>query len=107
MIGGVNTMKGLRYSISRPLLTFLSILFFSPLWALAGWYNSSWTYRKAITIDNTKVDANLTNFPVLISMTDPDLRDNAQSDGDDILFTSSDGTTKLSHELEKYQVRVI
>ena len=68
--------------------------------AQAAWYNSSWKYRKAVTIDNTKVEENLSNFPVLISITDTDLRDDAQNDGDDILFTSSDGTTKLSHEIE-------
>ena len=68
----------------------------------ASWYNASWQYRKLITIDNTKVAANLTDFPVLISITDTDLRDDAQSDGDDILFTSSDGTAKLSHEIEDY-----
>ena len=73
-----------------------------PLLAQAAWYNSSWKYRKTITIDNTKVEENLSNFPVLISLTDTDLRDNAQSDGDDILFTSSDGTTKLSHEIESF-----
>ena len=31
------------------------------------WWNSGWSYRKKITIDNTKVDADFTNFPVLIS----------------------------------------
>ena len=66
-----------------------------------GW-NSGWNYRKPITIDFTKVSATLTNFPVLISLTDVDLQSKAQSTGNDIVFTSSDGTTKLSHEIEKY-----
>ncbi|MDI6885270.1 MAG: DUF2341 domain-containing protein [archaeon] len=72
------------------------------------WYNASWACRKKITIDYTKVAANLNNFSVLINITDPDLRDTAheghvgKSNGGDILFTSSDGTTKLSHEIEKY-----
>ena len=71
----------------------------------AAWYNVNWNYRKKITIDNTKVSgsANLSNFPVLINLSsDNDLKNNAQADGDDILFTSSDGTTKLDHEIEKY-----
>ena len=35
---------------------------------------SNWSYRKKITIDNTKVSANLTNFPVLINLSsDSDL----------------------------------
>ena len=69
----------------------------------AGWYDSAWTYRKMITIDNTKVPETLSDFPVLINLTtDTDLANNAQSDGDDILFTSADGVTKLSHEIEKF-----
>src|SRR4030095_13438745 len=68
-----------------------------------SWYNSSWLYRKAITIDYTKVSAGAhTNFPVLINITDADLQTKAQADYDDILFTSADGTTKLDHEVESY-----
>jgi hypothetical protein len=68
-----------------------------------SWYNSSWLYRKKITIDHTKVAADQSNFPVLINLpTDSDLASHAKSNGDDILFTSSDGITKLAHEIEKY-----
>ena len=68
-----------------------------------GWYDTTWAYRKKITIDSTKVAANLTNFPALINLSsDTDLANDAQNDGDDILFTASDGTSKLSHELEKF-----
>lgn len=67
-----------------------------------GWY-TGWSYRKKLTIYNTKVDDDLTDFPVLVATTaDSDLASHAQSDGDDILFTSSDGTTKLNHEIEYY-----
>ena len=75
----------------------------------AGWYSTggTWDYRKGIIIDHTKVDMDLTNFAVLISVTDTDLADTdnsghvVQSDGGDILFTNSDGD-KLDHEIEKY-----
>lgn len=76
-----------------------------------GWYKTggAWSYRKAITIDKTKVaNANQTDFPVLVSLTNSDLKDMAnsghvgQSDGGDIFFTYSNGTTKLYHEIEKY-----
>ncbi|MCK5413627.1 MAG: DUF2341 domain-containing protein, partial [Candidatus Pacebacteria bacterium] len=75
------------------------------------WYSTggTWNYRKQITIDNTKVpNTDQTNFPILINRTDADWKDTSnsgkvgQSDGGDILFTSSDGSTKLSHEIEKY-----
>ncbi|HEC64991.1 MAG TPA: DUF2341 domain-containing protein [bacterium] len=68
------------------------------------WYLPEWLYRKKVTIDNTKVSGggDHTNFPVLVSITDTGLRDNAQADGDDILFTSDDELTKLKHELVSY-----
>lgn len=62
-----------------------------------------WNYRKEITIDHTKVTGDLTNFPVLISVIDQDLRDKAQEDGNDILFMDNDGVaTKLYHEIEYF-----
>jgi hypothetical protein len=71
----------------------------------SDWYNASWQYRKAITFtsDTAKIPSTLTNFPVLINLSsDSDLAADAQDDGDDILFTSSNGTTKLDHEIEKF-----
>jgi hypothetical protein len=68
-----------------------------------GWYGACWQYRKKLTIDSSNVCADLTDFPALISFTgDSDLAAGAQSDFDDVLFTSSSGTTKLSHEIEDY-----
>jgi hypothetical protein len=67
-----------------------------------AWYDSGWNFRKKVTIDHTKVDADLTDFPILINETDADLQANAKADGSDILFTSFDGVTKLSHEIETY-----
>jgi hypothetical protein len=52
--------------------------------------------------------ADLSNFPVLISITDTDLRDKARSDGNDIVFRWDDGTCAtgpcigLDHEIEKW-----
>src|SRR3990167_3179726 len=69
-----------------------------------SWFNDSWHFRKAITIDATKVSSGPhTDFPVLVNLTsDSSLAANAQADGDDILFTSSGGATQLKHEIEKY-----
>jgi uncharacterized delta-60 repeat protein len=69
-----------------------------------SWYGDScWKYRKNLTLDAGLVEADQTDFPVLISFTgDSDLAAGAQSDFDDVLFTSADGTTKLSHEIEDY-----
>src|SRR3989338_3457209 len=65
-------------------------------------YDGAWQFRKKITIDDAKVPQDVSDFPVLVNISDSDLSGNAQNDGDDILFTSSDGKTKLSHEIENY-----
>jgi len=52
--------------------------------------------------------SSLMNFPVLVSITDPELRPVGsggkvgKSDGSDIVFTMSDGVTKIAHEIESY-----
>jgi hypothetical protein len=69
-----------------------------------AWYDEPWNYIQKFAIDHTKIDAELTDFRLLVKL-DPsnsDIFGKAQSDGDDILFTASDGTTKLDHEIEKY-----
>ncbi len=52
-------------------------------------------------IDHSYVTGDLENFPVLISLTDANLGTHAQTDGDDIIFISSNGQ-KLSHEIESF-----
>lgn len=77
-----------------------------------AWYSNSWAYRVPIVIDHTKVASTTgdvyTSFPVLASTTATSLKTVANgghvgtTNGQDILFTLSDGTTKLNHELEYY-----
>jgi len=70
---------------------------------LDPWWDADWTYNKKITIDYTKVDATLTNFPVLIDLSSDDsLKAYAQSNGDDIAFIASNETTQLDHEIEYF-----
>jgi hypothetical protein len=65
--------------------------------------NEGWLYRKKISADHTKVAADLTNFPMLIDVTDSDLASHARADGRDILFMDGSGmASKLSHEIERY-----
>ncbi|MBA4718288.1 MAG: DUF2341 domain-containing protein [Nitrosopumilus sp.] len=68
----------------------------------ADWYDGSWQYRKTIAISNAQVPEYQTDFPVLINFTDSNLRDFADADGGDIVFTSSNGRTQLDHEIEYY-----
>jgi len=69
-----------------------------------SWWSVHWEYRKLITIDHTKVDGDLSNFPMLVSLyPDNNLSNHAQEDGDDIAFILySDNSTQLNHEIESY-----
>jgi len=70
---------------------------YAPAWL------SGWKYRKKITIDHTKIDSDLKNFPVLVKLTSSNFDfSKARSDGYDIRFTASDGTTLLKYERERH-----
>jgi hypothetical protein len=56
-----------------------------------------------VTIDHSQVIEPLSDFPVYIQTVDIDLKDHAQSDGDDILFMDGTGVAhRLWHEIETY-----
>ncbi len=74
----------------------------SVFFPMSDWWNENWSYCKEITINYSQVEGNLVNFPVCINITDTDLRDHAQSDGDDIAFISADNSTQYHHEIELY-----
>jgi len=86
-----------------------------------GWFavqfsNCGFFYRKSITVQSGQVQGGPhTDFPMLVSLTDPDLRTLAtgghvtSSLGYDIIFRAVDSTTcggtapcTLAHEIEKY-----
>ncbi|MCX5709190.1 MAG: DUF2341 domain-containing protein, partial [Candidatus Omnitrophica bacterium] len=60
---------------------------------------SMWQYRRLITIDYTKVSADVTDFPLLVSLTG---LSHINPNGTDIRFTTSDGKTGLAREIESY-----
>jgi len=72
-------------------------------YSIAPWWDDNWGFRKPITINHSQVDCDLTNFPILVNITDTDLRDDAQDNGDDITFIFYNGSiTQLNHEIELY-----
>ena len=92
---------------------FMFLFLHAPSRVEAAWYSAGagrYQYRKLITIDHTKVSgsSSLSNFAVLISTTDADLKTTANggkvtnSSGYDIIFSSADGITKLDHEIDTY-----
>lgn len=71
--------------------------------AQTNWYNSDWDYRKNITFDNSAQASNLVNFPVQVALTSSNFDfSKAKTNGEDIRFTDSNGTTLLDYEIEKW-----
>ena len=67
----------------------------------SAWY-SNWAFREMITFNNA-VDNDLTNFPVLLNISNHHfLKYCAGSSGADLAFTLVDGSTKLDHEIEYF-----
>ncbi len=68
-----------------------------------AWYTADpWSRRLPITVDSAQVAADLTDFPLLVSLTDATLGAEAQADGSDIRFAAADGVTPLDHEIERF-----
>ena len=60
-------------------------------------------FKKELTVLAADVTGGpLTDFPLLVSITDSDLQSSVRSDGFDIFFTASDGTTVIPYERESY-----
>jgi hypothetical protein len=69
------------------------------------WNDPNWVYRKKITIQNTNVDSDLSNFPLYVKISsDPNIGAHAQADGDDIIFTLADGVTQIPYEKEAFGI---
>ncbi len=66
----------------------------------------TFTKYRTITIQNSKVEADLTSFPVMVMLTGTEFQtienDVTDADGDDIMFRESLDGDQLSHEIEAY-----
>ncbi len=91
-------MSKARSWFAMPVLVSCAIILF-PLIAHA----QTFLYRKQITIDHTKVSAALSNFPVLVSISnDNDLRDHVMNaNAYDLAFVDGNGS-QLDHEVERW-----
>jgi hypothetical protein len=111
-VASTSTLKAIAYAASMTDSAVTTAAYTIQAASTGGpaWYNSSWSGRKPVTVDHTKVSnsSTLANFPMLFSVTDAAFKAASsggsvgKSDGTDILFTAGDGVTKLSHELESY-----
>src|SRR5688572_30906894 len=106
-----NNCKLFRFALSKHIprtLIFLG-LFSLAQQALAA--PAGYNYFKLLTTQESQITAgtgNLFDFPVLVRITDNDLRHTSNGgyvehiSGFDIVFTSSDGNTLISHQVESY-----
>lgn len=69
--------------------------------SVSKWADDRFKYRKNITVPFGKITKDLTNFPVLVDLCDPDLKNVFQPSGNDILFIDASGT-QLDHEIELF-----
>jgi hypothetical protein len=97
---------GFRAGLRRLAPTFAVVVLVLGATATA---EASFAYRKTITIDGSRVVGGPhLDFPVLVSVVDPDLRTTANGGGVtspagyDIAFRAADGTTVLDWEIEYY-----
>ena len=82
------------------------LLFNSALFAQPTGYE----HRKLITLNSSQISGSTdhVNFPVMIKLTEADLKSTSNGggvvnpSGYDIIFTQSDGSTLLKHELQNY-----
>lgn len=65
------------------------------------WYDAAWHYRRPVSISNN--GASLPYYQVLITLDSSNFNfSHAQTDGSDIRFTHSDGTTELKYWIESW-----
>ncbi len=64
------------------------------------WYSLGWKKRRLVTLDHTKVAAELTGFPVALVVTDATLVGALTPSGADVVVTGADARGKLDTEVE-------
>ena len=96
-----DSYKDMKNRAVEQVQTDINITGVTKTWANVTWWDTDWSYRKRITINHIYITSDLTNFPIMVDITDSDLKDKAQSDGDDITFVD-ENNIKLNHEIEMY-----
>jgi hypothetical protein len=94
-------MKFFKRISQLTVLFILASLFVFISVAQSAWYNTNWSHRVKVTVDNTKVSATLTDFPVYVDLSDmpSTFFTHVKSDGGDIRVTQSNGTTEQAREV--------
>ena len=71
--------------------------------ASTGWWNTGWARCRRLALDNSAQASALTDFPILVRLDSSNFDFGAARDnGEDIRFVDADGSTVLSHEIERW-----
>ena len=67
----------------------------------SDWYNTNWTKRVMITIDDSKVNGSVLNFPVYVNLNGmpASFFDDVSANGADLRVTKADGITQVAREI--------
>lgn len=68
---------------------------------IPNWYNQKWQYRINITINSSKINSDLSYFPIYIDLSSmpEDFFNLIKNDGGDIRITKDDGITEVAREI--------
>lgn len=67
----------------------------------SGWWNTSWLYRKKLSIDTNDITSTITNFPVLVTLTPSNFDYSKTTNGNDLRFVDKNNNI-LSYEIEQW-----
>ncbi|MDD4737300.1 MAG: DUF2341 domain-containing protein, partial [Kiritimatiellae bacterium] len=103
LFNGSNAYLSVPHAASlNPTNAFAAEMWVKPNAEFPGWL-SPWLYRRKLSVSNTLITADLTNFPVLVKLTNTTFTfTNALATGYDIRFAAADGQTLLSFERERH-----
>jgi len=70
----------------------------------SAWYHTDWPFRQIITNITPAISESLSDYPLLVHITNTanPVFSRVTNNFTNILFTGSDGATKLNHEIEYY-----
>jgi len=67
-----------------------------------SWYNSDWTYRAPIVVNNHASAGTSADVTIALPSEWPEFWDNVQADGDDVRVTDADGYTLETYDVESW-----
>ena len=67
-----------------------------------GWWDTRWSHRRQLTFDNSGQAEDLSNFTVLVVLSEDFDDSKAAPEGIDLRFVDSDQSTVLDHQIERW-----